>query len=114
MRRSHWIPLVLLLPAACAPPASEGGFDSPDPASRLYAIHRAGEAKDRAAIPSLVESLNSDDAATRMFAIQSLERITGERLDYNPYATLIERDAAIERWVAAVKTGEFKHAPDQR
>ena len=71
----------LVMLCGCAPPpASEGGFDSPDPAAKLYAITIAGQRKDRSAIPHLIEQLDSDDIAVRMFAIGSLELITGTRL----------------------------------
>ncbi len=106
--RLGWLlTMILAALAACTPPASEGGFDSPDPASKLYAIQRAGEQQDRAAIPDLVEQLGSDDPAVRMMSINALERITGERLGYNPYGSLPERQDAIEGWAAAVREGKF-------
>ncbi len=93
--------------ARCAPPARTGDFDSPDPASRLYAINRAGESKDVTKIPQLVDQLDCDDPAVRLFAIDALERITGERLGYNPYADDIERRDAVDRWTDAVKNKRF-------
>jgi len=100
----------LLLCGGCAPPASQGGFHSPDPASKLYAIHSAGESRDRKNIPVLVEQLDSDDPAVRVFAINALERITGERLGYNPYADEATRRSAIDAWADAVKTKRFAEA----
>lgn len=92
---------ILLSLSACAPPpASAGGFHSPDPASRLYAIQHAGEAGDRDAVPYLVESLESDDPAERMWAIHALEKLTGERKGYNPYNSLLDREQAVQRWRA--------------
>jgi hypothetical protein len=46
-----------------------------------------------------------------MMAIHALERITGERLGYNPYASLSKRRLAVERWGEAVKTGQFGLTP---
>jgi HEAT repeat protein len=93
----------------CQPPrASEGGFDSPDPASKLYAIHRAGQQRDASAIPHLIEQLNNDDPAVRMYAIEALERITGSRLGYSPYASLMDRNEAVLRWAEAYKAGQIK------
>ncbi|MDH3583249.1 MAG: hypothetical protein OER86_03450, partial [Phycisphaerae bacterium] len=43
--------------SGCAPPVSEGGFNAPDPASKLYAIIRAGRERDRSAVPHLIEQL---------------------------------------------------------
>lgn len=89
-----------MLSACSGPPASEGGFDSPDPAAKLYAIVRAGESRDASATVDLIEQLDSDDPAVRMMAIAALERVTGQRLGYRPYDTLAERRMAIERWAA--------------
>ena len=88
-------------------PVSQGTLDSPNPAARLYAIHRAGEQRDTSAIAPLVELLDSSDPAERLLVIQSLERITGTRLDYDPYANAQQRDTAIARWVDAAKTHSF-------
>ncbi len=97
---------IALLPG-CAPAASTGGFHSPNPASKLYAIRMAGETRDRTAIPQLVEQLDSDDPAVRVFAINALERITNQRLGYNPYVDEVDRRSAIEAWVDAVKSNRF-------
>jgi len=93
--------------SACAPPASEGGFHSDNPSARLYAIHRAGQERDRTAIPQLVEQLESDDPAVRMFAIVALERITGQRMGYNPYRAAPKRWRAVQAWKQAVRQGRF-------
>ncbi len=103
--------LLLLLCAGCTPRASEGGFSSPDPASRLYAITEAGEQRDRDAIPRLIELLGSDDPAERMMAIHALERMTGTRNDYDPYALPAKRQVAIERWEQALQSGELGARP---
>jgi hypothetical protein len=96
---------------ACAPPASEGGLNSDNPASRLYAIRAAGEQQDRSALPALVESLDSDDPAIRMMAISALERITGTRRGYDPYASAAQRQPAVEAWVQSVRTPENPGIP---
>jgi len=97
-----------LAPAGCVPSArEEADLLSPWPAARLAAIREAGATGDPEAIPPLVEQLESDDPVTRMMSIVALERITGERLGYNPYGSVTERRAAIERWVEAVRAGRF-------
>ena len=105
------IAMLLLLmragPVGCAPAMSEGGFESPHPAAKLYAIQRAGERRDADAIPELIHQLNSDDPAVRMYAIVALEKITGERRGYSPYAPPAQRDRAVERWVEAFRAGEL-------
>ena len=88
-------------------PLSEGTLDSPNPAARLYAIRRAGQQRDLSKVPQLVELLDSSDPTERLLVIQSLEHITGSRLDYDPYANPQKREAAIARWVDAVNTRKF-------
>lgn len=91
----------------CGPRAGAGGFESDNPAARLYAIQQAAAARDRAAVPQLVEELDSDDPAVRVWAIHALESITGERLGYNPYASPEARRPAIEAWTEAVRQQRF-------
>ena len=100
--------LVLAAPAGCgAPRASEGGFDSPNPASRLYAIRLAGQQRDASAIPDLIESLESDDQAVRMMAIIALEQVTGTRMGYDPYARQPARQVTADNWTRAWRAGRF-------
>ena len=98
----------LLAGCTAPPPASEGDFDSPNPAAKLYAIERAGSQRDRGKIPKLVEQLDNDDPAVRMMSIAALRRITGADLGYKPYEPPEARQAAIERWRAAVTAGRFE------
>ena len=100
--------IVMIVPACSGPSPREATLESDNPAGKLYAIRKAGEARDRSKIPALVEQLNHDDPAVRMMAITALDRITGTRLGYNPYADLPERGEAIERWVQAVGTNRFQ------
>ena len=100
--------LTLCVPG-CFEPMSEGSFDSDNPAALLYATRRAGETRDRRAIPSLIDLLDHDDPAVRLMSINALERITGERKAYDYKASIIERQPAIERWRQAMRDGEFDH-----
>lgn len=103
-----FLPAVLALASCGKPPAASlGGFHSPDPAARLYAIQNAGEQQDRSSIPYLIESLDSDDPAERMWAIHALEKMTGERKGYNPHATVLNRDQSVTRWQEAYDNGEL-------
>ncbi|MCC6581120.1 MAG: HEAT repeat domain-containing protein [Phycisphaeraceae bacterium] len=97
------------LAGACSPTPPRGalGFRSIDPADRLYAIRQAGDTKDLRAIPDLIPLLSSSDPGERMLAIAALERITGERLGYNPYASPAERDKALAAWEQAYRQGRF-------
>lgn len=96
----------------CTPAVSEGDFYSPDPGAKLYAIIRAGQTRDRSAIPHLIEQLESDDQAVRMYSIVALERITGTRMGYVHHAPSYRRRDAVQRWVTAYRSGELAEAGD--
>lgn len=101
--------MVCLMLSGCTagPPVSEGTLTSPDPAARLYAIRRAGEQRDTSAVRQLIELLDSADPAERLMTIEALERITGTRLDYDPYANPQQREVAIASWVKAADSNQF-------
>ncbi|GJQ28477.1 MAG: hypothetical protein HBSAPP03_03610 [Phycisphaerae bacterium] len=80
-------------------------FNSPEPAARNAAIVQAVDNRDASKIPDLVRMLDSDDPATRLLAIQALERLTGQRYGYDPAASATEREPAIAKWVAYVNQG---------
>lgn len=99
--------------ASCGP-AIVADFNSAEPAARNSAIVKAATEEDRSKIPDLVRMLDSDDPATRLLAIQTLERMTGERLGYDPAAGAGEREAAAARWVEWVRShppGEGEKQP---
>ena len=95
--------------AGCMPSARSGDLYSDNPAPLLQAIHQAGKAGDTAAVPRLIELLDHDDDAIRMFSIQALERITGheDRMGYDPYAPATKRRPAIRKWVEAANEGRL-------
>jgi len=105
--------IVTAMLGCSTPRADRGGFDSPNPAAKLYAIRDAGQRSDRAQIPRLIEQLGSDDPAVRLWTIQALERITGTRMGYNYYGDAAERDAAIRRWTQAYTTGQLNADAEQ-
>ena len=77
----------------------EPSFDSAEPAARNAAALEAVGKKDQRAVPELIGMLESDDPATRLIAVQSLERLTGERRGFEAYGTDRERAEAVARWV---------------
>ena len=85
-----------LLPA-CGPTPPRT-FDSPEPAARIDAIVDAAATEDKASVPGLVRMLESDDPATRLVAIRTLERMTGTTLGYDHAANQMDRDEAVVRW----------------
>ncbi|NUQ67740.1 MAG: hypothetical protein HUU18_05615 [Phycisphaerales bacterium] len=98
--------ILLLLLGACAPAISPD-FHSPEPAARNAAAVRAAAANDRSALRDLVRLLDSDDPATRLIAITSLERLTGTTLGYDHAGSEASRAQSIARWVDYVR----KEAP---
>jgi hypothetical protein len=97
----------VLLLSACGLAATSGGFDSPNPAAKMYAIEYAARNGDRSAIPRIIEQLDSDDPAVRSLAISSLYRLTGQTYGYRDYDPPRQRREAIGRWVEAELNGEL-------
>lgn len=75
-------------------------LNSPDPSARNAGILRAAASDDKKAVAAIVRLLDSDDPATRVLAIQALERLTGERFGYDPAGEPGQRAAATDRWSA--------------
>lgn len=96
---------MLLLPGCI--PSTPQGFDSPDPTSRMLAITEAGVARDRTAVPALIEQLESNDPGARLLAIRALERITGTTLGYDHAGSIWSRAAGIRRWRAWAQNEGF-------
>lgn len=104
--------------AGCGPGPRDGGFESPNPAARLYAVDRsvrewreARTGETRPVVPEatrrgLVECLSSDDPLLRMNAILALEEMTGSTRGYRFDDAVAERQIAIERWADWVRDGE--------
>jgi len=107
---------LLGIATGCGPDPSRGGFDSPDPAARLYAIDRSVRdfRAERArgangqyppAVPEatrigLVASLGSDDPLVRMNAALALQEMTGQTYGYRFDDPPAVRLLALERWRA--------------
>ena len=97
--------------ASCAPEAIEGGFDSGNPAAKIYAIEYAARENNRSAIPNIVAQLDSDDPAVRLVAIAALKRMTGQTYGYHDYDPPEVRREAIDRWEQALKADDFTCGP---
>jgi HEAT repeat protein len=84
----------------CGPPATPypAALQSQRPEERIRAIKRAGETKDRSVIGILVDRLEDEDEAVRLYAILALEKLTGTRLGYDYAAREGERARAVKRW----------------
>ena len=90
--------LVLICVVGCSARTGPKGFASDDSAEKIPAIKRAGEQRDTRAVPLIIKELANDDPAVRFYAIEALERITGQTLGYHYYDSEESRAAAVGRW----------------
>ena len=77
---------------------SELALESPDPSVRAVAIVRAADRGDESVVPLLVDRLEDEDAAVRLYAILALDRLTGTRLGYEYGGSEVERRVSVDRW----------------
>lgn len=78
------------------------------PVDRARAVVKLAEAGDVSAVHRLVELLDDDDAAVRMYAILALQRLTGQSYGYAYYGSQQQRSEAIQRWRAALRDGRVR------
>jgi hypothetical protein len=104
--------LILLLASVIGCNAPRGPFvvTNPDPASKIPAIKQVVRAKDLSAARQLVKDLDSDDGAVRFYAINGLERLTGETFGYRYFDDEDERKPALEKWQHWLGAQEQAHA----
>lgn len=94
---------------------SKTGLSSDYPLERARAVVRLAEAGDRAAVYRLVDLLEDQDRAVRMYSILALERLCGDTFGYRYYQPESKRTEAVRRWRAALRDGEVVvRAPDSR
>ena len=74
------------------------GLESSSPTVRIMAIKRAGDSKDSAAVPQLVDCLQNEDESVRFYAVEALRRITGTDRGYDYKESPQKRAAAVKRW----------------
>jgi len=80
-------------------------ISSADVNERILGVRAAGQAGDRRAVPLLVDRLEDEDEAVRLFAIIALEKITGERFGYDYGKDSRGRAESVVRWRTYVKSG---------
>ncbi|HNO79914.1 MAG TPA: HEAT repeat domain-containing protein [Phycisphaerae bacterium] len=73
-------------------------LESKDPTQRIHAIHTIGNDKVGELIPALVDRLDDDDPAVRLYTIVALEKLTGERFGYEYAADRLKRQVAVSNW----------------
>lgn len=84
------------LPSEQAP--AKADLRATDTTSKVPAIVNAVDTDDHAQLTELVHALADDDAAVRLFAIQSLQERTGQTFEYRYYESVDKRQTAIDRW----------------
>src|SRR5438874_11636032 len=91
--------VVLLLLGGCFG-REKPSLRSKDPSLKIPAIKMAVSAHDLNACAELVKDLDSDDPAVRFYAIEGLQKLTGESFSYRYYDDEIARKPALARWKA--------------
>jgi hypothetical protein len=74
---------MLMLLAGCGGYVGPRAVHNPDPAVNIPQMRRAVEAGDASVMPQLIAHLNDDDPAVRLFAVESLRRLTGRPLVFD-------------------------------
>lgn len=73
-------------------------LESKDPAERIRAVHAIGTEQIDGLLPALVNRLDDDDVAVRLYTIVALEKLTGERLGFEYSGESKARQTAVKRW----------------
>lgn len=100
MRNVGWLMIVvpLALVGSCSEPQRPLVVSDPDLRVKALAIKQAVRKEDQRAIEPLIDDLDSDDPAVRFFAIEGLQKLTGERFGYEYYLDREQRRPAVQRW----------------
>jgi hypothetical protein len=100
------LPVCLLSAVACGCGRPDpAAIQSADPNQRILGIFAAATAGDALAVPLLVDRLEDEDEAVRFYAIIALDRITGQRFEYDYAKSASERARAVARWRRFVREG---------
>lgn len=88
--------------------ADSSGLASRSPFDRARAAVRAAESGDATAVHALVDLLEDEDAAVRMYSIRALRRLCNEDFGYRYHASAAARANAVESWRAALRDGQVR------
>lgn len=105
---------VLALSAAdlsCTAPRPAPNVADPDPQVNIAGIREMVARKDRSKLPALVDQLDSDDPAVRMYAIHALETFAGQRFGYEYYFDDEQRKPSLARWREWLKQQQGQGQP---
>ncbi|HEX8522710.1 MAG TPA: hypothetical protein VF669_10675 [Tepidisphaeraceae bacterium] len=95
--------LFAVILTGCSGYSGPRGLESDDASQLIPAMKRAADEKNTRAVPVLIKALNNDDPAVRFYAIQGLERLTGQTLGYQYFLEADERKEAVARWEGWLK-----------
>lgn len=84
------------------------GLRSSNPLERSETIVKIAESRDTEAIPALIDRLEDDDRAVRMYAAIALRELVGEDFGYRFYDQPADRAAAVARWRDALREGRLR------
>ncbi len=83
----------------CSEPTGPRSVASEQLTVKIPAIKEAARARDMTAAPQLVEDLDSDDAAVRLYALEGVRKIAGgQEFGYAYYADVERRRQAVKKW----------------
>jgi hypothetical protein len=71
-----------------------------NPRVRVDAAIEAGNTKDAAAVPFLIDRLTDQESSVRMFSAIALRKITGQDFGCVPWAGRDEQEEAVKKWRA--------------
>jgi hypothetical protein len=89
---------ITLAVAGCSAPPPVVEVTNPDPSGKIPAMKKAVRERDMKVVRQLVKDLDSDDGAVRLFAIEALQKLTGQRYGYDYYADEVQRRPALSAW----------------
>jgi hypothetical protein len=69
------------------------------------------EQAEQGALTQLIDYLEHDRLDMRVLAFWNLKELTGIRLNYYPYSTQLERQAAVQAWRRRLESGELAIQP---
>jgi hypothetical protein len=84
--------------SSCTAPRGPLVVTDPDPSIKIPAIKKAVRTDNTSTIPQLIADLDNDDPAVRFYAINGLERLTGETFGYRYYLDEDRRKPHLLKW----------------
>jgi len=95
----------------CRGDARRAQLRSTNPLDRAAAIVRVAESGDLRAVHKLVDLLEDEDSAVRMYAILALRRLCGQDFGYRYFDNVGTRSSAVRRWRDGLRAGSIQVHP---